>query len=223
MTRTIQYLLLVLRVTGVVAIGGLLNEAVAGSGILFWIIIFLVFLFSMARYPREEVFAAFGLVFGFIGLFVLGGVYLLVKNGFNGFAAIWFMVWLAVAIKFRNPVQKWLTPTYFVADKFCTGGGSRSNTTRAATWVRFNRFREYLVFHILDDRGFARPHFLAGTIGTFARLAEKTPPEKIYLEQALSICPFQPALPDDTLFDHARTGRGENRQKTVGWLKENSD
>lgn len=118
MTRVIQYILLLFGMAGVIVIGLLLNTVAMGSGILFWVVLSLVFLYGIIRYPREEVFAVFGIAFGFFCLFVLGGAYFFGHAGYEVLAIVWLVVWLGVSLVLLRRVQRWLTPTFFMADEF---------------------------------------------------------------------------------------------------------
>lgn len=105
-------------VTGVVLIGILLNRVAPGAGILLWVALFLVFLYGLRRYPAKEVFALFGIGFGFFGLFVLGVSYLLVRAGHEILGVVWLAVWVIGFIVFHRPIQQRLTPTFYMADQF---------------------------------------------------------------------------------------------------------
>jgi hypothetical protein len=118
MIKAIRYILFVFGVAGVVSIGILLNQVAWGSGILFWVFVSLVFLYGVKRYPREEVFAIFGIGFGFFGLFVLGGAYLLARAEHETLAVVWLAVWVTGLIVFHRPIQKRLTPTFYLANAF---------------------------------------------------------------------------------------------------------
>lgn len=112
-TKIIQYLLLLPGIVGVILIGSLLNRAAPGSGIVFWIALFVIFLLNIRRYPKEEVFALLGIVFGFIILIGLGGAYYFISRGHEVFAAIWLVIWLIGIIIFQKRIRRWLTPTFF--------------------------------------------------------------------------------------------------------------
>jgi len=118
MTKAIQYILFPFGVAGVVIIGILLNQAAPGSGILLWVVLFLVFLYGVRRYPREEVFAILGIGFGFFGLFVLGGAYLFVRAEHESLGIVWLAVWVIGIVAFHRPIQKRLTPTFYMANTF---------------------------------------------------------------------------------------------------------
>ncbi len=98
--------------------GILLNRAASGSGILFWAFLFVIFLYGLRRYPAKEVFALFGIGFGFFGLFVLGVSYLLVRAGHELLGVVWLAVWAIGFIVFNRPIRERLTPTFDLANRF---------------------------------------------------------------------------------------------------------
>ena len=105
-------------VTGVVLIGILLNRVAPGAGILLWVVLFLVFLYGLRRYPANEVFALFGIGFGFFGLFVFGVSYLLVRAEHEILGVVWLVVWTIGFIVLNRPIQQRLTPTFELANRF---------------------------------------------------------------------------------------------------------
>ena len=118
MTKAIQYALLLSGVAGVAIIGILLNQVAPGSGIVLWVFVSLVFLYGVKRYPREEVFAIFGIGFGFFALFVLGGAYLLARAEHETLAIVWVAVWVIGFIVLHRPIQKRLIPTFYLVNTF---------------------------------------------------------------------------------------------------------
>jgi hypothetical protein len=92
--------------------------AAPGSGIVFWVVMFLILLFTIRRFPKEEVFAFFGLTFGILILFGLGGAYYWAKIGQEVVAVFWLVIWLIGFLLIQKRLRSWLTPTFFLADEF---------------------------------------------------------------------------------------------------------
>ena len=117
-TKIIQYFLFLLGLICIILIGNLLNIAAPGSGIVFWVVMFLVLLFTIRRFPREEVFAFFGLTFGVLILLGLGGAYYFISIEYEVVAVLWFIIWFVGFLIFQKRLRRWLTPTFFLADEF---------------------------------------------------------------------------------------------------------
>jgi len=118
MAKAVQYAFLLLGVAGAVTIGLLLNDITKGSGLVFRVAMILVLLYALRRYPREEVFAVFGIGFGFFCAFVLGGAYLFAGAGYTAVAVVWLALWTTGFVAGHRRLQRWLTPTFYIADEF---------------------------------------------------------------------------------------------------------
>lgn len=117
-TKIVQYLLLISGIVGIALLGHFLNQAAPGSQYVIWIVLPLVVWFFVRRYPKEEIFAFFGITFGWILLFVCGGAFYLAVNGQVIYAVPWLVGWLAVSITFQKRILSRLTPTIFIAETF---------------------------------------------------------------------------------------------------------
>ena len=105
-TKIIQYLLFLLGLVCIILIGNLLNMAAPGSGIVFWVVMFLILLFSIRRFPKEEVFAFFGLTFGLLILFGLGGAYYFVSIEYEVIAIFWLNIWFVGFLIFQRRLRR---------------------------------------------------------------------------------------------------------------------
>jgi len=117
-TKIVQYLLLVPGVVGIALLGRLFGQVVPGFQYVIWIALPLFFLFFVRRYPKEEIFAIFGIIFGWVILVVCGGAfYLAVKERFVS-AALWLAAGVIVSIVSQKQIRNRLTPTMFIVDTF---------------------------------------------------------------------------------------------------------
>lgn len=116
--KTVQYALSVLGLTGMFFVGRLLNSVAQGSGYIFGVFILLAFFLGFRKYPRIEVFAMFGLLFGGVVFAGLVPAYLLLKAEHVVLAVIWLFLLLVILILFWRKITRWLTPTFFLANEF---------------------------------------------------------------------------------------------------------
>lgn len=99
-------------------LGYIVGLAAPGVQYLVWVVMPLVVLFFVRRYPREEICAVFGLAFGWLLLVVCGGAVYLAVNEQLLYAGLWLVCGLVISIVFHKPVFRRLVPTMFIVETF---------------------------------------------------------------------------------------------------------
>jgi len=117
-TRTIQTILVIPGIIGLFFIGFLLSKISLVLAIVCCSIFVVVFLYSVKRYPKNEVLALFGILFGFLLLPALAGSFFLISAGKTVSAIVWPILWLIAWILLQKPIRKKVTPTFYFADEF---------------------------------------------------------------------------------------------------------
>ena len=115
-TKIVQYLLLIPGIVGIALLGHLVDQAAPGSQYIIWVVVSLFVLFFVRRYPKEEIFAFFGLTFGWVVLVVCGGAFYLAVNKQVVYAVLWLVGGLAISIVFQKRICNRLTPTMFIVE-----------------------------------------------------------------------------------------------------------
>lgn len=122
-TKIVQYLLLIPGIVGIALLGHLVGQAAPGSQYIIWVVVPLFILFFVRRYPKEEIFAFFGLTFGWVVLVVCGGAFYFAVNEQVVYAVLWLVGGLAVSIVFQKRICNRLTPTMFIVETICATVG----------------------------------------------------------------------------------------------------
>jgi hypothetical protein len=134
-----------------------MNEVTPGFGIVLGIALLVIFLFSVRRYPKEELFALFGIVFGLIILLGIGGAYTLLSAGHEVIGIIWIVMWIISFILFQRPVRRRLTPTFFIADEFVRMVGPIPGSQELPRGCFIIAFESILFFILLMVAGLLGP------------------------------------------------------------------